>query len=274
MTSRHLLALVAASLLSAGSSAAQVTIPMSSHEQYLRVDPTDVASPALIVPLADNGFVPGQKIKIEPVGEYDNGPGGDTYKAMMAVFSASATLLGPSITVRVPDAVDAGTDYVTHTTCPGGYATDVPEDFTVDDAGVEVAIPAGATHLFLCPRECYSSDNSDPDGDYGVRITIVAAGVPAPLGAALALKVPRPNPSGSRCSISFALPAPGRARLTLHGVDGRLVRTLVDGPLPAGPHEVEWDGRDRGGAAVMPGIYFARLSTGQGALTRRVVVAR
>ena len=274
MSPRFLSALAVASLLVAGSEAAPFTIPMSSYEQYLRVDPTDTASPALIVSLADHGLAPGYTIRIEPVGEFDNGPGGDVSKAMMAVFSASATLLGPSLPARVPGAIEAGADYVTHTTCPGGYPTDIPQDFTVDDAGVEVLIPAGATHLFLCPRECYTQDNSDPDADYGVRITVVASGAPFPAGATLALQPPWPNPSGSRCTIGFAVPAPGRVRLTLHGVDGRLVRTLVDGPLPAGPRNTVWDGRDHLGAPVAAGIYFARLATDQGVLTRKLIRAR
>jgi hypothetical protein len=274
MSPRCLSALAVASLLVAGSAAAQLTIPMSSYEQYLRVDPTDTASPALIVPLADHGLAPGTTIRIEAVGEYDNGPGGDVYSPLMAMFSASGTLLGPSLLVRVPDAIEAGTDYVTHTTCPGAYPTDIPQDFTVDAPGVEVTIPAGATHLFLCPRECYSSDNSDPDADFGVRITVVSTGVPPLSGATLALQAPWPNPSGSRCTIGFAVPAPGRVRLTLHGVDGRLVRTLVDGPLLAGTRTAAWDGRDHLGAPVAAGIYFARLATDQGVLTRKLIRAR
>jgi hypothetical protein len=40
------------------------------------------------------------------------------------------------------------------------------------------------------------------------------------------------------------------------------VRVLVDGNLPAGLHEVIWDGRDGRGFTVAPGFYWAVLDTG------------
>lgn len=265
---------LAASLLAAGTASGQVSFPLTSFEQYLRVDPADVASPPLIVVLADHGFAPGQVIRIESLGGFDNGPEGDAPRALMAVFSASATILAPSLTVRVPDAIDAGTDYVTHATCPGNYPTDIPQDFTVPIEGVSVEIPAGATHLFLCPRECYSRDNSDPNADFGARLSVAAAAAPETSAPGLSLRPPRPSPMTGRCAIGFTLPAGGRVRLELYGVDGRRIRSLLDGPLPAGTHDVSWDGRDERGMPAANGLYFARLATSVGTCSRRLIVAR
>ena len=47
--------------------------------------------------------------------------------------------------------------------------TDIPEDFRI--ANTVVQVPVGATYLFVAAHDIYYSDNSDPDGDYGVRIT-------------------------------------------------------------------------------------------------------
>jgi subtilisin-like proprotein convertase family protein len=85
----------------------------------------------------------------------------------------------------------------------------------------------------------------------------------------------QPNPLGaSGTTIRFALPASVPARLAVYDVTGRLVRTLVDRALPAGPHRVVWDGRDQHGAAVRPGVYLYRLRAGSFAAARRLVVIR
>jgi hypothetical protein len=85
----------------------------------------------------------------------------------MGVFSASTTLLGPTLLNRVPGAIDAGQDHPTIPTCPGNLPTDIPQDFSVNPTSVDVVIPAGAAYLFLATRDCLYRDNTDPDGDFG-----------------------------------------------------------------------------------------------------------
>jgi hypothetical protein len=80
-----------------------------------------------------------------------------------------------------------------------------------------------------------------------------------------------PNPSRHGTSVAFGLPEPGGAvSLRVYNVSGRLVRTLVDGSLPAGRHAATWDGKDDSGAEVSSGVYFYRLEApgfeGQGRL--------
>jgi flagellar hook assembly protein FlgD len=57
-------------------------------------------------------------------------------------------------------------------------------------------------------------------------------------------------------------------------VDGRRVRTLVNGTREAGEHRQEWDGRDDSGRTLGAGIYWARLSTSEGTFQRTVVLLR
>lgn len=96
-------------------------------------------------------------------------------------------------------------------------------------------------------------------------------GVP---GAALAAAPPRPNPFARATRLAFALPQAGPARVTIVDAAGRLVATLADGVLPAGRHEFTWTGRGAQGAAVPPGVYFARF-TGAGLVrTERLVLVR
>jgi len=91
----------------------------------------------------------------------------------------------------------------------------------------------------------------------------------APL--ALAMSPAAPNPSRGASRLRFVLPAAGAVELTVFDVSGRRVRTLIAGPRPAGAGEISWDGRDETGHPVRAGLYLARLRTGAGARTGRLV---
>jgi hypothetical protein len=247
---------------------------MNAHEAFLRLDPSDQAQNARIVTLADHGFAPSQSLRIEVLGDYDNGPGGDVFAGIMAVFSSSATLLGPTLVARVPDAIDAGMDYTTIPTCPNNLATDIPQDFTIVPGGVEVQIPAGATHLFLATRDCLYRDNTDPDGDFGVRLEDVTVAVPEAIAGELFLGQPHPNPARAGVTIPLSLPASGSVQIAVHAVDGRVVRVWSDPSLPRGPQQFTWDGRDERGSPVAAGVYFIRLATARRMLERQVVILR
>ena len=91
--------------------------------------------------------------------------------------------------------------------------------------------------------------------------------------SAFALGPASPTPATGDVTLSFALPEPAEVSLAVVDVQGRLVRTLRDGPEPAGRQSVTWNTRD-GGAPVAPGVYFARLVAGGHTLARRLVIAR
>ncbi len=79
---------------------------------------------------------------------------------------------------------------------------------------------------------------------------------------------------GPTAELGLDLPMAGRARISLYEVTGRLVRTLVDDDLAAGESTWRWDGLDTQGRPARRGLYFARLTTEQGAATARVLLAR
>ena len=97
--------------------------------------------------------------------------------------------------------------------------------------------------------------------------TVVASDVTpvddVPQPASFALLEARPNPFNPMTEIGFTLPGmPGqshRTRLQVFNARGQLVRTLVDGQLGAGSHQVVWDGRDEAGQIVSAGVYLYRL---------------
>lgn len=70
-----------------------------------------------------------------------------------------------------------------------------------------------------------------------------------------------PNPFNPRVTISYTLPHEALTTLRIYDVAGRLVRSLVDAFLTAGPHNTAWDGRTASGEAACSGTYFARLAS-------------
>jgi hypothetical protein len=80
-----------------------------------------------------------------------------------------------------------------------------------------------------------------------------------------------PNPFRTGTSVGFHLPEPGRVRLTIHDVQGRLVTQLLDGPTSAGHHAPRWNGSNRFGRRVPSGVYFVRLHGDAGTVSRKLV---
>jgi hypothetical protein len=83
-----------------------------------------------------------------------------------------------------------------------------------------------------------------------------------------------PNPFNPRTTIEFELAEAGAIELAIYDVGGRLVRVMESGSRSAGRYQATWDGQDNDGRAVPTGTYFCRLSTAQGAQTKKMTLAR
>lgn len=83
-----------------------------------------------------------------------------------------------------------------------------------------------------------------------------------------------PNPFNPTTTINYKLAAPGNVRLTVFDVLGRRVQVLVNGDMPAGTHTITWDGRNAAGQMVASGVYFYRLETPVGAMTRSMILMK
>jgi hypothetical protein len=78
--------------------------------------------------------------------------------------------------------------------------------------------------------------------------------------ARFALGQNAPNPFNPDTRIEFTLDQGAEVDLTVFSVDGRPVRTLVDGMrMGPGVRTVYWDGRNESGRVVHSGIYFYQL---------------
>ncbi len=58
------------------------------------------------------------------------------------------------------------------------------------------------------------------------------------------------EPGKEYCYLVAALPGSERVRIDIYDLAGRLVRRLVDRPMEAGRHQIEWNGGDARGRTV------------------------
>jgi hypothetical protein len=83
-----------------------------------------------------------------------------------------------------------------------------------------------------------------------------------------------PNPFNPVTTIGYSLAEKGRASLKVYDVEGRLVRTLVDGECDAGPHRHVWDGCNDLGQRLASGIYFVRYRAGGDSFWRKAALLK
>ncbi|HEY6194725.1 MAG TPA: FG-GAP-like repeat-containing protein [Candidatus Eisenbacteria bacterium] len=83
-----------------------------------------------------------------------------------------------------------------------------------------------------------------------------------------------PNPVATAATVRFETAAAGNVTLGVFDLTGRRVRTLLEGPLDAGLHELAWHGEDDRGTGVAPGVYLLRLVTSQRSDVRKLIRIR
>jgi hypothetical protein len=112
-----------------------------------------------------------------------------------------------------------------------------------------------------------------------VRLEGIAAASPTDVavgaaGGDLRLWGADPNPFNPRTTIRFELPRAGLAKLRVFDASGRLVATLFDERLAAGPHAAHWDGTTAGGDPAGSGVYLLRLEQGTASVVGRATLLR
>ncbi len=109
------------------------------------------------------------------------------------------------------------------------------------------------------------------DGDVTFDIS---TGVDAEIPLAVGLHQNHPNPFNPRTTITYAVPRAQEISLQIFDVQGKLVRTLVHGLQAPGTHEVTWQGQNDQGGLVASGLYFYRLTSDAGQLTRKMLLLK
>ena len=88
-----------------------------------------------------------------------------------------------------------------------------------------------------------------------------------------------PNPFNPETWIPYQLAEPAEVTLTIHSVNGTLVRTLILGYQSAGIYQTRtraayWDGKNQVGEPVASGVYFYALTAGNFNATRKMLIRK
>ena len=151
------------------------------------------------------------------------------------------------------------------------------------DGGV-IALSDLVGHPGVIVEFWFLSDSGNPEG-FGVAIDeILVTGTPATgvhehgdgtsVPQRYRLHPPYPNPFNACTNIRYQLPEEAPVRIEIYNLRGQLVRTLVDGVLPAGEHVASWNGTDRNGQMTASGLYLCRLQTDGLSLCEKMILLR
>jgi len=88
-----------------------------------------------------------------------------------------------------------------------------------------------------------------------------------------------PNPFNPETWIPYQLATPAEVTVSIHAADGKLVRALALGQLPAGVYQDKeraayWDGTNEQGEPVASGVYFYTLKAGDFSATKKMLIRK
>ncbi len=88
-----------------------------------------------------------------------------------------------------------------------------------------------------------------------------------------------PNPFNPETWIPYQLVESADVSITIHATDGKVVRTLVLGNIPAGIYRnrsraAYWNGKNAAGEKVASGLYFYTLTAGDFTATRKMLILK
>ena len=95
---------------------------------------------------------------------------------------------------------------------------------------------------------------------------------PTPAGFYLSQNYP--NPFNAETVINFSLIRGGEIGLDVYNILGRKVANIASGYFPAGNNRVQWEAKNYKGEDIASGIYFYKLKTTEGVITRKMLLIK
>jgi hypothetical protein len=138
------------------------------------------------------------------------------------------------------------------------YRDDQQIGATGECSFADLEVPPGQHSYWLCTE--YEDGVSVPGDTVMVDITHAN---PQEVPAVNALLGNYPNPFNPETIITFSVVSSEQVTdVSVYNCKGQKVKTLVNEPVAAGLHNVEWNGRDDAGNSVSSGVYFCRMKSG------------
>ena len=164
----------------------------------------------------------------------------------------------------------AGTDIITGTGALIDLLFTVSPDAAIGDESPLLFV---TDDFILFNQGTLASDTQD--GVFVVEsVDVDEPIVPTEL-AKVALYQNYPNPFNPQTTISFSVAQTlSFVNLEIFNIKGQKVKTLIDEKLPAGTHQVVWDGKDDNNKSVSSGIYFYRINSGDFTDTKKCIILK
>lgn len=116
----------------------------------------------------------------------------------------------------------------------------------------------------------YSNKN---DSTLGIPVSVEVPGSYT-LPAEFVLHPGYPNPFNPTVNLNFELPVASDISLKIYNLLGQEIAVLLEGPVAAGWHAMQWRGIDKSGKGVPSGVYFVRMQTKETSFTQKLLLLR
>jgi hypothetical protein len=83
-----------------------------------------------------------------------------------------------------------------------------------------------------------------------------------------------PNPFNPMTTVRFEVAERAPVEVVIYGIQGRVIRTLVQETKSPGRYEIAWDGRDDRGGGVASGVYLCALRVGSYRAVKKMVLVK
>ena len=182
------------------------------------------------------------------------------------VNQVDLTFQPADITIEVGDTIEWIWSGLSHTVT-NGIDFDDPELGTMFDAPLDALNPIFSFTFLSAGDVPYLCRPHFFLGMTGIVHVVEPTPVEEPpASVTFTLHQNSPNPFNPSTHILFQIPGGDgvtvQATLRIFGLQGRLVRNLLNEQLGAGHHNVSWNGRNEQGREAASGVYIYRLAAG------------
>ncbi len=130
---------------------------------------------------------------------------------------------------------------------------------------------AGTAYDFYVTTVNQAGMESDPSNNVEF-IVVNSEDLPTPL--ITKLNGNYPNPFNPTTMINFSIEQDKQVELTIYNLKGQKVKQLIKDQLPAGQHEIIWNGKDDNGKQAASGIYFYKMKSGDYQNSRKMLLLK